>query len=199
MFQETIIAEVQEKDDEYRNTVLQKAKERYPWSAQIKNFRLPKNSVYVGQKISELKIREKTETTIVAISRSGYTCYSLSPDAVLFPDDQLLLMGEAEQIEKAVELFNEEAAEGLRLAANRVEFSIDNYCITPASDFVGKTIAATEIRSRFGVNIAGIQRQGEKITIPKPSLALEKDDILILTGPKQAIEKLKESELTAMS
>ncbi|MDR1435212.1 MAG: cation:proton antiporter [Puniceicoccales bacterium] len=199
MFQATFIAEVQEKDDEYRNTVLQKAKERYPWSAQIKNFRLPKNSVCVGQKISELKIREKTETTVVAISRSGYTCYSPSPDAVLFPDDQLLLMGEAEQIERALGFFSEEVADGLRLAANRIEFSIDNYCITPASDFVGKTIAATGIRSRFGVNIAGIQRQGEKITTPKPSLTLEKDDILILTGPKQAIEKLKESELTAVS
>jgi K+/H+ antiporter YhaU regulatory subunit KhtT len=197
MFRETFIAEVQEKDDEYRNTVLQKAKEKYPWSAQIKNYRLPKNSIHIGRKISELQIREKTGTTIVAVSRSGYTCYSPSPDAIVFPDDQLLLMGEADQIEAAIQFLGEEVADPVRLAS-RVEFAIDHYCITPASAFLGKTIATTEIRSRFGVNIAGIQRNGEKITVPSPSMILEKDDILMLTGPKLAIEKLKESELTPM-
>jgi K+/H+ antiporter YhaU regulatory subunit KhtT len=194
MFRETFIAEVHEKEDEYRNTIMQKAKEKYPWSVQIKNYRLPKNSIYVGKKISGLGIRETTGTTIAAVSRSGYTCYSPSPDAILFPDDHLLLMGEAEQIEGAMKLLSEEASEAVR--ASRTEFAIDNYCITPTSTFLGKTIAETEIRSRFGVNIAGIQRHGEKITVPNPLMALEKDDILILTGPKEAIEKLKESELT---
>ncbi|MDR3317304.1 MAG: cation:proton antiporter [Puniceicoccales bacterium] len=195
MFRETFIAELQEKDDEYRNIVLQKAQEQYPWLAQIKNYRLPKNSVCVGQKISGIKIREKTGTTIVAVSRSGYTCYSPSPDAILFPEDHLLLMGEAEQIETAVHFLSEEITDTVCLAS-RVEFAIDNYCITPASAFLGKTIAATEIRSRFGVNIAGIQRKGEKITSLHPSMVLEKEDILLLTGPKYAIEKLKELELT---
>jgi CPA2 family monovalent cation:H+ antiporter-2 len=194
MFRETFIAEVQEKEDEYRSTILQKAKEKYPWSVQIRNHRLPKNSAYVGKKISGLKIRENTGTTIAAVSRSGYTCYSPSPDAILFPDDHLLLMGEAEQIEAAIKLLSEEVTEAVR--TSRMEFAIDNYCITPTGTFLGKTIAETGIRSRFGVNIAGIQRRGEKITIPNPSMILEKDDILILTGPRQAIEKLKESELT---
>jgi K+/H+ antiporter YhaU regulatory subunit KhtT len=196
MFRETFIAEVHEKDDEYRNTVLQKAKERYPWSVQIKNYRLPKNSIHVGKKISGLQLRETTKATIVAVSRGGFTCYSPSPDAVLFPDDHLLLMGEADQIEAAVKFLNTESAESARLSG-RMEFAIDNYCITPTSEFLGKTIAATGIRGRFGVNIAGIQRRAEKITIPAASMVLEKDDILILTGPKQAIEKLKESELTS--
>ncbi|MDR2200528.1 MAG: cation:proton antiporter, partial [Puniceicoccales bacterium] len=195
MFRETFIAEVQEKDDEYRNAILQQAKEKYPWSAQIKNYRLPKHSVGIGRKISELRIREKTGTTIVAVSRGGYTCYSPSPDATLFPDDQLLLMGEEDQIEAATKFLEEEAAEAIRFA-NRVEFAIEQYCLTPVSPFLGKTIAATEIRSRFGVNIAGIQRQGEKITVPNPMTVLEKDDILILTGPKRAIEKLRQWELT---
>ncbi|MDR0590821.1 MAG: cation:proton antiporter [Puniceicoccales bacterium] len=195
MFRETFIAEVHEKDDEYRNAVLQKARERYPWSVQIKNYRLPRNSIHVGKKISGLQLRESTKATIVAVSRSGYTCYSPSPDAILFPDDQLLLIGEAEQIEAAVKFLGTESGEAVHLSG-RVEFAIDNYCITPTSEFLGKTIAATGIRSRFGVNIAGIQRGGEKITTPAASMVLEKDDILILTGPKHAVEKLKELELT---
>jgi K+/H+ antiporter YhaU regulatory subunit KhtT len=195
MFRETFIAEVQEKDDEYRNAVLQKAKEKYPWSAQIKNYRLPKQSVAIGQKISELKIREETGTTIVAVSRGGYTCYSPSPDATLFPDDQLLLMGEGGQIEAAIKFLGEETAENVH-PVNRMEFAIEHYCVTPVSPFLDKTIAATEIRSRFGVNIAGIHRQGEKIIVPNPMTVLEKDDILILTGPKVAVENLRQWELT---
>ncbi|MDR2806961.1 MAG: cation:proton antiporter [Puniceicoccales bacterium] len=195
MFRETFIAEVQEKDDEYRNAVLQKAKEKYPWLAQIKDYYLSRNSIYVGSKISRLRLREETGTTIVAISRSGYTCYSPSPDAILFPEDHLLLLGEAKQIEAAIKLLSKEVSENTHLA-HRVEFAIEHYCITPLSPFLGKAISTTEIRSRFGVNIAGIQRNGEKITVPHPSMILEKDDILILTGPKDSIEKLKESELT---
>lgn len=196
-FQQTFIAEVQERDDAYQNAMLQKAKEKYPWAAQIKNFKLPKSSVYVGRKISETNVREQTGTTIVAVSRGGYTCYAPSPDASLFPDDQLLLLGEPEQIEAATQFFSQEAPEGVRLA-NRMEFAIDYYGITPMSPFLGKSIATTGIRSRYGVNIAGIQRNGKKITTPKPTLVLEKDDILILTGSKKAIEQLKQSELTSV-
>jgi K+/H+ antiporter YhaU regulatory subunit KhtT len=32
---------------------------------------------------------------MIAVPRSGYTCYSPSPDAILFLDDYLLHMGKA--------------------------------------------------------------------------------------------------------
>jgi K+/H+ antiporter YhaU regulatory subunit KhtT len=41
-------------------------------------------------------------TRIIAGSRSGCACDSPSPDAILFPDDHLLLIGQAAQIEAAM-------------------------------------------------------------------------------------------------
>jgi K+/H+ antiporter YhaU regulatory subunit KhtT len=72
MFRETFIAEVHEKDDEYRNAVLQKVKERYLWSVQIRNHHLPRKSGHVGKTISSLKLREMTNASIVAVLRMSY-------------------------------------------------------------------------------------------------------------------------------
>lgn len=195
LFQETFIAEVQEKDEEYRNALIQKMQEKYPWSVQIKNYSLPKDSLHVGERIRDLKIRQKTGTTIVAISRGGYTSYSPMPETVLFPEDKILLLGESEQLDKAIKLLDEEAKDTLPLN-QRVEFAIDNYCVTGTSPLIGQKISDTELRSNYGVNIVGIQRHQEKIVTPEVSTVLEKGDLLILMGSKSAIDKLKESELT---
>lgn len=195
LFQETFIAEVHEKDEEFRNVMLQKIKEKYPWNILIKNYTLPKTSLYVGSRISDVKIRQRTGTTIVAISRGGYTSYSPMPDTVLFPEDKMLLLGEQEQLDNAIKILDEEDPDAVT-ENQRVEFAIDNYCITAANPMIGKTIAETGIRSKYGVNIIGIQRNMQKIVTPKASMILEKGDVLLLTGPRQAINNLQESELT---
>ena len=175
--------------------MLQKIKEKYPWNVLIKNYTLPKNSLYVGNRICDVKIRQRTGTTIVAISRGGYTSYSPMPDTVLFPEDKMLLLGEQEQLDNAIKILDEEDPEAVT-ENQRIEFAIDNYCITAANPMIGKTIAETGMRSTYGVNIVGIQRNMQKIVTPSSSTVIEKGDVLLLTGPRQAIDNLQESELT---
>lgn len=60
----------------------------------------------------------------------------------------------------------------------------DNSCL------IGKTIAETELRSKIGVTILGIERDGELIGSPDIDETIEKDDILMVSGKKENIKKV---------
>jgi trk system potassium uptake protein TrkA len=52
-----------------------------------------------------------------------------------------------------------------------------------------KTLAEAALRSRYGVTIVGIKRPAEAFTHALPDTEVRRGDILIVSGPGQAIEK----------
>ncbi|MDR0351075.1 MAG: cation:proton antiporter [Puniceicoccales bacterium] len=191
MFMETFNSEVQNKDDELRDNTLQKIKAKYPWDVQIKNHKIKKGSQFVGIRIIDSKLREETGATIVAVTRGGYTCYAPNPYSTIFPEDQLLLLGEKHQIDVAIELL-EKSQEITKEQVVKQKFAIETVCIGATNELVGQTIGDANLRGKFGVNIVGIQRRGEKIVTPSRSMVLEANDILILAGTYNEIPKVIE-------
>ncbi|MDR1458257.1 MAG: cation:proton antiporter [Puniceicoccales bacterium] len=191
MFMETFNSEVHNKDDELRENTLQKIKAKYPWDVQIKNHKIRKDSQLVGLRIIDSKLREQTGATIVAVTRGGYTCYAPNPYSTIFPDDYLLLLGKKHQMDTAAELL-EKSQEAAKEQVMKQKFAIETVCIGATSELVRKTIGDTNIRGKFGVNIVGIQRRGEKIVTPSRNITLEENDILILAGPDNAITRALE-------
>lgn len=57
---------------------------------------------------------------------------------------------------------------------------------------IGKTVFEVDLRSRFELNIIGIENNGAVIENVKPDYVFKKDDILILTGRKEGMLKLLE-------
>lgn len=70
----------------------------------VGEIEIGKNSLAIGKTLRELRIRERTGTTIIAVVRDG--CEQFSPEAgfVLRPEDVLLAAGSAEGQEKLREL-----------------------------------------------------------------------------------------------
>jgi CPA2 family monovalent cation:H+ antiporter-2 len=191
MFMDTFNTEVQNKDDELRESTLQKIKEKYPWDVQIRNYKIKKNSQLVGVRIIDSKLREQTGATIVAVTRGGYTCYSPNPYSTMFPDDNVLLLGEKHQINDAIELL-EKTQDDMEEHVVKQKFAIETVCIGITSNMIGQSIGDTGIRGKFGVNIVGIQRRSEKIVTPSRNMVLEENDILVLAGTDSAITKVLE-------
>ena len=66
--------------------------------------------------------------------------------------------------------------------------------ITPPAEWLGKTIRALELRSRYGANIIAVRR-GEDLRIPPEiDTPLEDDFILVILGSYKVIEKLEKME-----
>ena len=103
---------------------------------------------------------------------------------------------------EVVELTDEEAeALGELLGADRVVehladlqriegLAIDWLAIRPGSPFAGRTIADTQARSRTGVSIVAVLRNGGAIPAPTPDVRLEPGDTLVVVGTTDGISAL---------
>jgi K+/H+ antiporter YhaU regulatory subunit KhtT len=70
-------------------------------AAQIDTVNLNAQSPAIGKLIRELALRTQTGVSIVAIERAGATLVNPGPDEELQPDDQVLLLGQREQLDAA--------------------------------------------------------------------------------------------------
>ena len=72
-----------------------------------------------------------------------------------------------------------------------IEFD-DDYAIVKTrapEELAGQTLADYGVRSRFGVTIVGIKRPKQDFTYARPETLVEKDDLLIVSGPTALVEK----------
>ena len=75
-------------------------------SASTETVILERDAAAVGRTIGDLRLRKQTGVTIIAITRDGHTEINPGPEHVLQPDDVLVLLGGADQIDRAIEQIN---------------------------------------------------------------------------------------------
>jgi trk system potassium uptake protein TrkA len=88
---------------------------------------------------------------------------------------------------------------GRRLATSLITSNIleyisfsDNYGIAeiaPKSEWIGKTLAGSNIRANTGLNVVAIKRGSEVIVSPYPTETIQAADILVIIGTSESIEK----------
>ena len=57
---------------------------------------------------------------------------------------------------------------------------------------VGKTVLDVDFRSKFGMNIIVIENRGTVMEMIHPDYVFRKDDILLLSGSKEGMQRLNE-------
>jgi len=59
------------------------------------------------------------------------------------------------------------------------------------SQWAGSSLLSLNVRRRYGINILAIRRDGRFLISPAPDLPLEPDDVLLVMGRSEDIEKLE--------
>ena len=86
----------------------------------------------------------------------------------------------------------------LRLTSNhimeRISLSdeVDLSELRLTSAFSGKTVEALALRQRYGVNIIAINHRGSIVTEISPSTVLEAQDVIVVCGKRESIERLQQ-------
>lgn len=90
---------------------------------------------------------------------------------------------------------------GVRIAHNLISSNVLDYIefapdysiveIIVSSKMVGNTLAQLELRSKFGVNVMAIKRGKELNITPGADDRLLEDDVLVVMGKNQDLDKLK--------
>lgn len=72
-----------------------------------------------------------------------------------------------------------------------IEFD-DDYAIAKTRaprQLAGKTLAASGVRTKFGVTVVGIKRPQQDFTHAQPDTVVHKDDVLVVSGHIEDVEK----------
>ena len=89
---------------------------------------------------------------------------------------------------------------GVRIANTLITTNIIDYInlsdkfaiveVEPDKNWVGKSILESNVRAKFGLNIVAIKRDGEIKVSPLPTEVIQKNDILVVVGKNDAIQRI---------
>jgi Kef-type K+ transport system membrane component KefB/Trk K+ transport system NAD-binding subunit len=155
----------------------------------LREVRLGLGSTWAGQTLGQVPLRDEFGVTVLAVSRSGRSFFNPGPELQLFPGDRLILTGEPDKLESAVEYlarvdFPHETEE-------ERDFLVEEVSLTQAAGWHGQTIAGLGLRTRFGVNVIAVRQEGDRLSAPDPHRALTPEDCLVLAGSRAAIAQAR--------
>ncbi|MDF3063856.1 MAG: permease [Microvirga sp.] len=147
--------------------------------------KVTETSPVAGQTVSDLRKLSEDGVSVVGIVRKDDRSARPLPDVEIRPDDTLLLQGDPKALDSLVAhaelrltrddrpLEKEEAAD---------EVGAIEAVIGSDSALADRTVEQVALYQRFGVNLLGVSRRGERITERLRSVRLRPGDTVVLQG-----------------
>lgn len=150
-------------------------------------YRLPAGSPLTGMTLEEADLRYMTGVSLMAIRRAqGEEVDYPNAQTILKEGDRLLVVGAFEELAAFDDLAKGQAAVP--------EENIPCHWVMVPSDspVVGQIISKMDIRSRCGVQVQAIRRDGKFIRFPDGGMDLQARDQLLLCGGYSALNQLQQ-------
>lgn len=164
-------------------------RELAPWDAHLVRLKVHPNSELAGKRIAETELRKRFGVSIVVIQRGLKTIVATSPHELIFPKDELLVLGTDEQVERARVLV--ERPPGLSERFSDLSgYQLREILVRPESPIGGKSIRDSGIRDIYGGILVGIERGGRRILNPESDLSLEAGDVIWVVGENEKLDRL---------
>ncbi len=162
------------------------------WPVSLAEVRLKTGSFAAGKKIRDLDLRARTAASIMAVDRAGHSHFDPDADFLLFPGDRLVLMGERESLDRAQALLDQrDELQG----GDNAHFLMEEIGLGSDSPWVGRSLAALNLREELGITVIGIRRGEVKVTSPSPDEILLEGDVLVVVGREHALKAVVEREI----
>jgi CPA2 family monovalent cation:H+ antiporter-2 len=180
--------EAQDRISQKISTNLQALESREPWDVSVEPVTLSPDSKWVGMEVRQIDLRANTGALIAGTERNGFELVSIDPVTHLYPNDQILLLGESDQLKQANDYLNQRSEDG---SSKTEPFVFTREIIPPLCGWIGMRIQDTEIRTRFQVTIVGIQKGENRIIGPSPDQILDEGDLILLMGSSDKLKNFK--------
>jgi di/tricarboxylate transporter len=157
----------------------------------ITEILVPEKSALTGKRLRDLE--EITEGDIVVVShvRDGQKFPAPSPRRTFKEGDILIIRAGAEDLQELLDatgLELEESNKSGEEALSSDEVTVMEATITKNSVIEGRSARSSNLRSRYGVNLLGLSRQGGRLRAKPDSIKLRVGDVLLLQGPVKILE-----------
>lgn len=152
-----------------------------PWDAHLVRIKVHPNAEIAGKPLSQSGLRENYGLSVVAIQRGLRSIVAPKPEELLFPKDELLVLGTDEQIESV--RYAIEKPPGLESRYSVLAgYELKQVRVGEGSPLCDSTIRRTGIGERFGAMVVGLERGDRRMINPDGGLQLQEGDVLWIVG-----------------
>lgn len=147
------------------------------------------DSELAGKTIAESQIGKRLGITVLAIRRRGRLFLVPGPGIAILPGDEVVVLGSEDRVRTLVEW-------GVKLRSSssperfQHELELTEVVVAPRSRVRGKTLAELEMRSRYGVKVLALWREGQVIRTDVGKTPLEVGDGLLVINLPTRLERL---------
>jgi di/tricarboxylate transporter len=152
-------------------------------------IRVSENSDIVGKTVQALRVRERYGVLVAAIWRGGEITHDRPGGLPLHVDDEVLFVGQREQIEQVAASPQTDVIEIGPSAVGRLEGIGFELKINAGSTMAGKSLRESRMGELVGLTGLGVLRSGKLITIGLDDI-FEVGDRLLVTGEPARVGSL---------
>jgi len=155
--------------------------------------RLPKESDLAGATLKKSRLADVFDFRVVAIFRDGALTVMPRGDENLVGGDLLLIEGQQSDLDvlRGLQEFEIETSVPANLGAFESErLTLMDATLDPRSSLAGRTVGELNFRERYGIELAGIWREGETVGTELADERLQVGDALLLLGPRDRLQLL---------
>ncbi len=167
--------------------------ERYNTNERMFVVRLPKYSDLAEATLEKSRLADVFDFRVVAIFRDGKLKVMPRGSEVLEGGDLLLIEGQHEDLDvlRGLQELEVETKVAPNLGALESErLTLMDATLDPRSSLAGRTVGELNFRERYGIELAGIWREGGPIGVDLADERLQVGDALLLLGPHDRLQLL---------
>jgi di/tricarboxylate transporter len=143
---------------------------------------VPPQSRLVGRPLSSFS-KLDADVNVVGLIRGDTRILAPAPEEILESEDALLMEAASEELRKLVRSGDLQLGADRRIAESELgagEIVLQEVVITQSSALVGRTARGMALRSRMGLNVLAIHRQGESIVARLRETPFNPGDVLLV-------------------
>ena len=157
----------------------------------IAEVRVPKKSALTGKRLHDLEHSTDGDIIVVGHVRDGQKYAAPSPYRTFKEGDALIIKANAEDLQELLDTTGLELKESNKTSQEVLssdEIAVMEATITGNAVMEGRTARSLNLRSRYGVNLLGLARQGGRLRNKPDSIKFRVGDVLLLQGPTEILQ-----------
>ena len=155
------------------------------YNVKIETMRISQDSTFAGQKLGDVHFRINTGANVIKVIRGHSSVTIPRSDYVMFPGDELIVVGTAEQLDAMRKMLSD--AEIVPAGVVDEDFTVQPVVLGPDSYMTGKTLRGCHVRD-YHCLVISVLHGPDFITNPKPDYVFEEGDTVWIAGEKSSVE-----------
>ena len=155
----------------------------------ISLIEVPQRSLWAGKSLKELDLGSRFNVHVSSIMRGDRKINIPSGSDVIFPLDQLNVIGNDEQLQNLNNVLKQEVYPEVEDYEGR-DMKLSRFVLRPDSPFVGNSLITIPLRDSYNCMLVGLEEGEENLSKVNPRYNFCAGDILWIVGEERDIKRL---------